>query len=291
MAINKKKKWKNFKKRQKPEFEQKLLDLARVTRVVKGGRRFSFRATVVVGNKKGKVGVGVGKGTDVSIAIQKGVADAKKHLISVKLDNGTISHEIYKKSGSAKLLLKPAAEGHGVIAGGAVRVVMDLLGVKDVVAKSLGTTNKLNVARCAVVALSELSIPKNASKTETEISEKDTEKTVSKSNSKSKKGATVDKKAKEVKNKKTSTKNSKDDLTKIEGIGPKIAKVLSDNGIKTFDDLASSKVEDISKILNENKLSNHSPDTWAKQATLAKDGKWDELKKLQDDLDGGKVVK
>src|SRR5665647_721750 len=117
---------KNFKgKREKPEYEQKLLDLARVTRVVKGGRRFRFRATLVIGDKKGRVGVGVSKGSDVSDAIEKAYNDAKKNLINVKMNGNTISHEVYKKLGSAKIILKPAQEGRGIIAGGAVRSVVD----------------------------------------------------------------------------------------------------------------------------------------------------------------------
>lgn len=148
------------KKREKPEFEQKLLDLARVTRVVKGGRRFRFRATLVIGDRKGKVGVGVSKGTDVSDAIQKAFNDAKKNMITVKLDGNTIPHDITKKLGSAKVLLKPAIEGRGIIAGGAVRAVVDLAGIRDIISKSLGSSNKLNVARTTVEALRELKAPR-----------------------------------------------------------------------------------------------------------------------------------
>ena len=147
-------------RREKPEFEQKLLNLARVTRVVKGGRRFRFRATLVIGDRKGRVGVGVAKGADVSDAIQKAFNDAKKNMISVVLVNGTITHEIDAKLGSAKVLLKPARPGQGVIAGGAVRAVVDLLGVKDIVSKSLGASNSLNVARVTVKALLRLKAPK-----------------------------------------------------------------------------------------------------------------------------------
>ncbi len=168
--MNNKRKRKNFKKRAKPEFDQKLLDLARVTRVVKGGRRFSFRATVVIGNRKGKVGVGVGKGTDVSNAIQKGFADAQKNLVEIKLVDGTIAHDIITKHGSAKVMLKPAAKGRGIIAGGAVRTVVELLGVKDIVSKSFGTSNKLNVARATIVALEEIAVVQSAKST----SQKDT---------------------------------------------------------------------------------------------------------------------
>lgn len=143
-------------KREKPEYDQKLLDLARVTRVVKGGRRFRFRATLVIGNRKGKVGVGVGKGGDVSDAIRKAFDDAKKSMITVPMRKNTIPHELIFKSGSARIILKPAAAGRGVIAGGAIRAVVDLAGIKDITAKSLGTSNKLNVARAAVAAFASL---------------------------------------------------------------------------------------------------------------------------------------
>jgi small subunit ribosomal protein S5 len=145
---------KRFKTRkEKPEYDQKLLDLARVTRVVKGGRRFRFRASLVIGNRKGKVGVGVGKGADVSEAIRKAFDDAKKNLISVTVRKNTIPHEIFHKSGSARIILKPAKPGKGIVAGGAVRAVVEYAGIKDIVSKSLGTANKLNVARAAVEAL------------------------------------------------------------------------------------------------------------------------------------------
>lgn len=149
-----------FKKREKQEFEQKLLDLARVTRVVKGGRRFRFRATLVIGDKKGRVGVGVSKGSDVSDAIEKAFNDAKKNLITVKMNGNTISHDVFKKLGSAKIILKPAQEGRGIIAGGAVRSVVDLAGIHDIVSKSMGTSNKLNVARATIEALKSLKVKK-----------------------------------------------------------------------------------------------------------------------------------
>ncbi len=136
----------------------RLLDLARVTRVVKGGRRFSFRATVVIGNRKGRVGVGVAKGLDVSSAMQKAKHDAEKNLITVPMVKGTIPHDIAIKHGSAKILMKPAAPGRGVIAGGAVRTIVDLAGVRDIVTKSLGTSNKLNVARATCEAFKQLKI-------------------------------------------------------------------------------------------------------------------------------------
>jgi small subunit ribosomal protein S5 len=142
-------------RREKPEFDQKLLDLARVTRVVKGGRRFRFRATLVIGNRKGRVGVGVGKGGDVSEAIRKAFEDGKKNMITVIMKKNTIPQDVFCKQGSAKIILKPATPGKGIIAGGAVRAVVDLAGIKDVVSKSLGTSNKLNVARATIKALIE----------------------------------------------------------------------------------------------------------------------------------------
>lgn len=147
-------------KKEKPEFEQKLLDLARVTRVVKGGRRFRFRATLVIGNRKGKVGVGVGKGSDVTDAIGKAFDDAKKNMITVAIKNNTIAHAVEHKKGSARVILKPAKEGRSIVAGGAVRAVVDFAGIRDIVSKSLGTANKLNVARATVEALGMLSSSK-----------------------------------------------------------------------------------------------------------------------------------
>lgn len=153
---------KKFKpRREKPEFDQKLLDLARVTRVVKGGRRFRFRASMVIGNRKGRVGVGVGKGSDVSDAIRKAVDDAKKNMITVRIFKNTIPHDVKIKQGSAKIILKPAPAGRGIVAGGAVRSVVEYAGIKDIVSKSLGTSNKLNVARATVSALQILEFSKN----------------------------------------------------------------------------------------------------------------------------------
>ncbi len=153
---------KNFRgKKEKPEYEQKLLDLARVARVVKGGRRFRFRATLVIGNRKGRVGVGVGKGADVSDAIKKAFDDAKKNLITIVLNKNTIAHDIVHKVGSARIILKPASPGRGIIAGGAIRTVVDLAGIKDIVSKSLGTSNKLNVARAAIGAFEQLAEAKS----------------------------------------------------------------------------------------------------------------------------------
>lgn len=141
-----------------PEFIERMISLDRVARVVKGGRRFRFRATVVVGDGKGRVGVGVGKGRDVPSAIEKATAAGKRGMISFQLKGSTINHEITVKFGGAKVFLKPAPEGTGVIAGGAVRSVLEIAGVHDVFSKSLGSTNKINNASATVLALQSLKI-------------------------------------------------------------------------------------------------------------------------------------
>ena len=150
----------NFKKgakREKSEFEQRVLDIRRVTRVVAGGKRFRFRATVILGDHKGRVGVGVDKGADTSEAIEKASRDARKNLILVPIKNNTIPHEVIGKFSSAVVLLKPAGEGKGIVAGGPVRVIVSLAGIINVTSKILGTTtNKLNNARAAIEALKKL---------------------------------------------------------------------------------------------------------------------------------------
>ncbi len=147
------------RKEEKPEFEQKLLDIRRTARMVAGGRRFNFRALVVIGNKKGKVGIGVAKGADVTIAVEKAVNQAKKVLIEIPItENKSISQMIEAKFGAAKVMLKPAQKGRGIIAGGAVRVICNLAGIENVVSKIIGrTTNKLNNAQATIEALKKLS--------------------------------------------------------------------------------------------------------------------------------------
>lgn len=147
-----------FKKRERPvdEFEQQIVDLARVTRVMAGGKRMRFRACVAVGNKKGKIGLGLAKGADVAIAVNKAVTDAKKKMIEVFTVNNTIAHEIFWKKGAAKIMFKPARKGRGVIAGGAVRVILELAGIQNITSKNLGTNNKVNIAKCAIDALNNL---------------------------------------------------------------------------------------------------------------------------------------
>lgn len=141
---------------QPKEFEERVIAIDRVARVVKGGRRFRFRASVVIGDGKGRVGVGVGKGSDVMSSISKAVATAKRNMITVPLKATTIPHESTARFAGASVLLKPASEGTGVIAGGAVRMVVEVAGIHDLLAKSLGSTNKVNNAYATIVALSQL---------------------------------------------------------------------------------------------------------------------------------------
>ena len=142
---------------QKDEFESKLLDLARVTRVTGGGKRMSFRAVVVAGDKKGKIGIGIDKGKDVSQAIEKATRRAKKNLVSVVIKDGTIPYQVEAKAGPARIMLKPQKKGRGLVAGGAVRTICDLAGIKNISSKILsGSKNKLNNAIATMEALKKL---------------------------------------------------------------------------------------------------------------------------------------
>lgn len=135
------------------EFEETVINIDRVARVVKGGRRFRFKALVVVGNRKDKVGVGVAKGADVQTAISKATDVAKKHLITIPLNGDTIPHDAEVKLSGARVLIKPAAPGTGIIAGGVVRSVIGVTGIRNLLSKSLGSTNKVNIAYATVEAL------------------------------------------------------------------------------------------------------------------------------------------
>lgn len=141
----------------KEEFESKLLDLARIAHTRAGGRKMRFKAVVVTGNKQGKVGLGLAKGADVQLAIEKATRLSKKYLIEVPIVAETIAHEVYAKSGAAKVLLRPQRKGRGLVAGGTVRVVCGLAGIKNISSKVLGTTgNKINNARATLAALQKL---------------------------------------------------------------------------------------------------------------------------------------
>jgi small subunit ribosomal protein S5 len=142
------------------EFIEKLVRLNRVAKVVKGGRRFSFSALVVVGDKNGSVGFGFGKANDVSEAIKKSLERAKRHMVKIPLKNDTIPHQILGKFKSASVLLKPAAPGTGIIAGGPVRAVMDAVGIKNILSKRLGSSNSMNILKAVFNGLENLMIAK-----------------------------------------------------------------------------------------------------------------------------------
>lgn len=142
--------------KEQSDWEEKIIQVRRVTKVVKGGKKLSFRAVVAVGNGKGQVGIGVGKAAEVIGAIQKGVVDAKKSLVNVPMIGTTIPHMIIGTQGASRILLKPATKGTGIIAGGATRAILELAGVGDVLAKSLGSRAPLNVARGTINGLSRL---------------------------------------------------------------------------------------------------------------------------------------
>lgn len=142
--------------REEKQFEELVINIDRVARVVKGGRRFRFKALVVVGDRKNKVGVGVSKGQDVQTAIAKATDVAKKHMITIPVVRTTIPHDIEVKVGGARVLLKPAAPGTGIIAGGVVRSIIGVTGITNLLSKSLGSTNKVNIAYAVIEALKQL---------------------------------------------------------------------------------------------------------------------------------------
>lgn len=138
------------------EFVEKVVQIDRVTRTVKGGRRMRFRTLVVVGNKNGKVGYGIGKASEIATAVQKAVTIAKRRMVSVTIVNGTIPHEIMYHDGSSRIFMKPARPGTSVVAGGSVRAVIDAVGIKDILTKIIGTSNKAANVRATIQALSTL---------------------------------------------------------------------------------------------------------------------------------------
>ncbi|WP_096013707.1 30S ribosomal protein S5 [Campylobacter lanienae] len=145
-----------MEKYNREEFEEVIVDIGRVTKVVKGGRRFRFTALVVVGDKKGHVGFGFGKAKEVPDAMRKATDDAFKNIVEVKLKGSTIPHDVEVKYNASRILLKPASEGTGVIAGGGARPVVELAGIKNILTKSLGSNNSANVVRATIKALSML---------------------------------------------------------------------------------------------------------------------------------------
>lgn len=142
------------------EYQEVVINIDRVSRVVKGGRRFRFKALVVVGNDKGKVGIGVAKGADVQAAIAKATEVAKKNIITIAVDKDTIPHDCELQFSGARVLIKPASPGTGIIAGGVVRSILGVTGIRDILTKSLGSTNKVNIAYATIEALRSL-IPKS----------------------------------------------------------------------------------------------------------------------------------
>jgi len=161
MALKGKGKGREQFKKEKPEFDQQIIDLARVTRVTKGGKQLSFRATVLIGDRRGRVGYGIDKGKDVQMAVEKAVNQAKKNLISIPLRFETIPHQTMAKYKAAKVLLKPAPRGSGIIAGGSVRGVLEMAGVPNASAKMLGKSgNKMNNIKATFIALQSFKVKK-----------------------------------------------------------------------------------------------------------------------------------
>jgi small subunit ribosomal protein S5 len=146
------------------QYEERTIKVNRVAKVVKGGRRFSFTALMVIGDGNGKVGLGYGKAKEAGLAVQKGIEEAKKNLFDVPLAGSTITHPVIGKAGAGQIMMRPAAPGTGVIAGGAARAILEMAGVHDIIAKSLGTTNSINVAHATIAGLHALRRPEDVAK-------------------------------------------------------------------------------------------------------------------------------
>lgn len=162
------------------QFDERVVHIDRVARVVKGGRRFRFRALVVIGDHKGKVGIGISKGADVTTAVTKAVDVAKKNIVKLNVIEGTIPHEAEVKVGGARILIKPAVAGTGLIAGGVVRTVLEVAGVSNALSKSLGSTNKINTAYATLAALQSIEHPDKWITRQVKNDKKSAKKTVAK---------------------------------------------------------------------------------------------------------------
>jgi len=160
------------RQRKEKEFEEELLQIDRVTRVVKGGRRLRFRATVIIGDKDGRVGFGTDKANEVPQAISKAVSQAKKKLISVPIINGTIPHNVYVKFKAAKVMIMPGKSGSGIIAGGAMRKIANLVGIEDLVGKNFGSGNRITSGKAMMIALSKLIVPTKNKENQEETAKK-----------------------------------------------------------------------------------------------------------------------
>ncbi len=176
MSKNEKKKFSRRPHRKESDFDQRIIDIARVTRVMAGGKRMRFRACVVVGDQKGRVATAMAKGADVTIAVNKAAQKAQKHMFTVPMIEGTIPHHVRYKFKAAEILLKPAPQGTGVVAGGPTRAVVELAGLKNIVIKMIGSRNKINNVQATILALQMLKQPKGKKNgTDTQQSKKKAE--------------------------------------------------------------------------------------------------------------------